>query len=144
MSTAELPPAELDVMSCIWRGIETATGIREALADVRPLSHSSVCTLLKRLEEKQLVRREKGPVGKAYVYRPNVQSESSGRPMLKRLVDRLFGGSGVNLVASLLETNPPNDQELVQLEQLLKDLKTERAARGRSRRDTSNRRRPKR
>ncbi len=37
----------------------------------RPLAHASVCTLLNRLEAKGLVRREKGPVGKAFVYRPS-------------------------------------------------------------------------
>ncbi len=144
MTPAELPAAELDVMSCLWRGLKTATAIREALAEVLPLSHSSVCTLLKRLEEKKLVRREKGPVGKAFVYRASVPAASPGQSMLKRLVDRLFGGDGVSLVASLLETNPPNDQQLAQLEQLLHDLKSQRATRPQSKGKHPSRRRPKR
>ncbi len=144
MQPGELPPAELDVMSCLWRGQETATAIREALSASRPLSHSSVCTLLKRLEEKRLVRREKGPVGKAFVYRPNVPPESSGRPMLQRLVDRLFDGDGVSLIASLLETHPPSDEDLVQLEKLLSELKSQRAAEQRGRRPSTARRRKRR
>lgn len=144
MKAGELPPAELDVMSCLWRGLETATAIREALAVSRPLSHSSVCTLLKRLEEKQFVRREKGPVGKAFVYRANVPAESSGRRMLQRLVDRLFGGDGVSLIASLLESHPPSDEELVQLEVLLSDLKSRRTAEQGARNKSNARRRKRR
>jgi predicted transcriptional regulator len=126
-----LPPAELDVMSCIWRGIGAAADIRQALAKSRPMAHASVCTLLKRLEDKGLVRREKGAAGKAYIYQARVAPSGPRRSMVVGLLDRLFGGNGVALVASLLETRPPSDAELEELEALLKELRTQRARRPR-------------
>ena len=126
MTKVDLPPAELDVMNCIWQRDETATAIRESLAQTRPLSHSSVCTLLKRLEEKGMIERSKGTKGKAFVYRPLVAKAGTKRSMLTRLLDRLFGGNGVALVASLLESRPPTDTEIDELEKLIKELKAER------------------
>lgn len=123
MTDLDLPPAELDVMSCLWRGPTTAADIRTALADTRPLSHSSVCTLLGRLEAKGLVERERGPVGKAFVYRPTLPAAGPRRTLLAGLLERLFAGNRVALVASLLETAPPTPSELAELSALLEELK---------------------
>lgn len=101
----------------------TARGIRESIAQRRPMAHASVCTLLGRLEAKGLVSRQKGPVGKAFVYRACVQPGSTHRRLLDDLRDRVFGGSGVALVASLFEGRAASDGEIAELEQLLRDLR---------------------
>jgi predicted transcriptional regulator len=124
----DLPAAELDVMSCLWRGLATAADIRAALAETRPLSHSSVCTLLGRLDAKGLVRREKGLVGKAFVYRPTLPAAGPRRTLLAGLLERLFAGNRVALVASLLETAPPTPSELAELTALLDQLRAQPAA----------------
>ena len=124
--TDSLPDAELDVMQCLWDGQCTATEIRAALSERRPLSHSSVCTLLKRLEDKGLVKRKKAPVGKAFLYEPLIQKQRTHRSMVSEMLDRLFGGNGVDLVASLFETRPPTEGELDELEELLADLRQRR------------------
>jgi predicted transcriptional regulator len=128
MTDLELPAAELDVMSCLWRGLTTAADIRTALAETRPLSHSSVCTLLGRLETKGLVERERGPVGKAFVYRPTAPAAGPRRTLLAGLLDRVFAGNRVALVASLLETAPPTSGELAELSALLEELKASQAS----------------
>jgi BlaI family transcriptional regulator, penicillinase repressor len=139
MGDPSLPPAELDVMNCLWQGASTAAQIRETLSKDRPMAHASVCTLLKRLEAKGLVKREKGPVGKAFVYSANIKAATTRRSMLTELLERLFGGSRVTLVASLLETRPPNDRELEELESLLKSLRGKRARRPASSKSNSTR-----
>lgn len=120
----KLPDAELDVMTCLWnQPAATAREIREALHERRPMAHASVCTLLGRLEAKGLVVRERATKGKAFVYRAAVQPERAHRRLVRKLLDGVFGGDGVALVASLLETRPPNETELADLERLLKDLR---------------------
>src|SRR6185295_9395004 len=54
MADLNLPHSELDIMSCLWQGASTAAEIRKSLAARRPMAHSTVCTLLKRLEDKGL------------------------------------------------------------------------------------------
>lgn len=119
-----LPDAELDVMGRLWAaGSLTARELREALALTRPMSHSSICTLLARLEDKGYVCREKADTGKAFVYRPAKPRESTSREAVGRLVDRLFSGEPISLVASLLESRPPSPEQLDELERLLAQLR---------------------
>ena len=130
MTAQDLPAAELDVMTCLWeRGPQTARAVRETLEDARPMTHSSVCTLLNRLAEKGLVTREKGRTGKAFVYSAAVAPTKTRRRLVGDLLDRVFGGSGVELVASLLESRPPTATELDELQQLLDDLKARKCRR---------------
>ena len=127
MSTHDLPDAELDVMRCLWQGKPLAArDIREALAAERPMSHSSVCTLLGRLESKGFVTREKGTSGKAFVYRSAIPPGPTQRRLVHGLLDRLFAGSGVDLVATLFEGRPPTERQLDDLQRLLDDLRQAR------------------
>ena len=125
---ADLPDAELEVLACLHRqGKATAREIREGMHGYRPMAHASVLTLLTRLEAKGLVSREKGPVGKAFIYIPTQRSMATPRNVLRRLLQRVFHGDGVALVTSLFQTKPPSHRELDQLEQLLTDLRAQRA-----------------
>jgi BlaI family transcriptional regulator, penicillinase repressor len=123
----ELPDAELDVMTCLWRvPAATAREIREMLHGRRPMAHASVCTLLNRLEAKGLVVRRRAPVGKAFLYRAASEPQRARRRLVRKLLDGVFGGNGVALVASLLDSHPPTEDELAELERLLKDLRAKK------------------
>ena len=118
----KLPDAEMDVLGCVYRrGEATAREIREDLSSERPMAHVSVLTLLKRLEQRKLVTRRKADVGKAFIYAPTRKRSATVRPVLKRLVNRVFGGDSVALVASLFETRPPTASELAEMEALLRE-----------------------
>jgi BlaI family penicillinase repressor len=120
-----LPDAELEVLACLWqKGEATARDVREAIAAYRPLTHSAVSTLLARLQEKDLVARRKGPVGKAFLFRAIGRPKSTRRRLIGDLVERVFGGDALAVVSSLFETRPPNSEELDRLEQLLSQLRS--------------------
>jgi BlaI family transcriptional regulator, penicillinase repressor len=125
----KLPDAEMDVLGCVYRrGEATAREIREDLSSERPMAHGSVLTLLKRLEQRKLVTRRKADVGKAFVYSPTRKRSTAVRPVLKRLVNRVFGGDSVALVASLFETRPPTASELADIEALLREHRRRKGA----------------
>jgi predicted transcriptional regulator len=90
------------------------------------MAHGSVLTLLGRLEQRGCVTRRKGPTGKAFVYTACSTPTSAVRPVLTRLVTRVFAGRPVDLVASLFETRPPSPHELQEIERLVRDLKRKR------------------
>jgi BlaI family transcriptional regulator, penicillinase repressor len=128
----ELPDAELDVMTCLWNvPAATARQIRETLRDRRPLAHASVCTLLGRLEAKGLVVRQRAPVGKAFLYRAATRPDRAHRHLVKKLLDGVFHGNGVALVASLLESRPPTETEIAELERLLNNLRESQSRKAR-------------
>jgi len=121
---ANLPDAELDVLACLWRaGDGTARQVRETLKPYRPMSHGATVTLLKRLQAKGLLTRAKAAQGKAFVYRPTRGPEPTYRRILRDLKHRLFGGNGLSMVASLLETHPPTAEELDRLQAMLDELR---------------------
>lgn len=123
----DLPRAELDVLGCLWRqGEATARQIRDQLADYRPMAHGSVLTLLGRLSAKGLVSREKAARGKAFVYRATRHPDAIHRRILKNLTERVFGGDRMAMIASLLDTHSPSEEELAAMERLLRELRRER------------------
>jgi BlaI family transcriptional regulator, penicillinase repressor len=125
MPEDSLPDAELDVMVCLWQhGPQTARALREALESSRPMTHASISTLLMRLIDKGLVAREKGGVGKAFIFRALAPPDAIQRHLVSDLLDRVFGGSGIALVSTLLESRRPTPSELDELSALLEQLRS--------------------
>jgi BlaI family transcriptional regulator, penicillinase repressor len=117
-----LPDAELDVMACLWdRGPQTARAIREALQPRRPMTHASISTLLKRLMEKRYVVRTKAATGKAFVFQAAKQPQATRRHLVSDLLDRIFGGSGVALMSTLLEAKALTPEEVEAVAALLEE-----------------------
>lgn len=122
----KIPEAELELLACLNRlGSATARDLRETLAEQRPMAHGSVLTLLGRLEAKELVVKKKAESGKAFVYRSTRRGAAVTRPLLRQLVDRVFGGSSVSLVASLLDSRKPSAEELDEMQELLDRMRRE-------------------
>ena len=123
-SHEDLPRAELEVLACLWqKGKATAREVREAMSDYRPMSHGSMVTLLNRLESKDLVSKEKAPVGKAFVFQPTRGPERTYRRIMGDLHDHVFGGNRLSMVASLFETRTPTPDEVDALQDLLVELR---------------------
>lgn len=123
----KIPDAEADVLAFLFEAEEaTARSVREALAKKRPMAHGTVVTLLRRLEDRGLVKRRKADQGKAFVYRPTRAHAKTFGPAVSSLMQRAFGGKPAALVASLFETRPPSAQEIDELEALVEKLRSER------------------
>jgi len=118
-----LPEAELEVLACVHQqGEVDAASIRERLNSFRPMTHASVVTLLRRLEDKSLVTKRKGERGKAFIYSATQEPGTTYRQVIGRLLERVFGGSKLTLVSSLYETKAPTEDELAQLKELVDHL----------------------
>lgn len=121
----ELPDAELEVLACLWqKGEATARDVRESMQHYRRLTHSAVSTLLTRLQDKGLVTRRKGPIGKAFLFRAIAQPKRTRRRLVGDLLERVFGGDPLAVVSSLFETRTPTQDELERLQELLDELKS--------------------
>jgi predicted transcriptional regulator len=125
--TARIPEAEADVLGVLFDAEEaTARTVREQLARKRPMAHGTVVTLLRRLEDRGLVKRRKADQGKAFVYRPTKAHARTFGPVVSSLMQRAFGGKPAALVASLFETRQPSAEEIDELEALVDRLRKER------------------
>lgn len=118
-----IPDAELEVLAAVQRrGQATGREVGEDLEGWRPLSHSSVMTLLGRLEDRGLVTRKRGE-GREYVYSATATREEAVAPILRRLMNRIFDGDAASLMASLFETRRPTADQVARLETLLDELR---------------------
>ena len=104
-------------MAVLWQR-QTAT-----VADVvgamkkRPVSYSTVQTILRILETKGYVAHDK--VERAFVYRAVVDQAQARRRALRHLVGRLFDGSPTLLVSNVLEDKTIGAAELKRLKELI-------------------------
>ena len=131
MAEQHLPDAELEVLACLWKhGQLTARQVREDMEGYRPMTHSAVSTLLKRLQDKGMVKRTKGPVGKAFLYQAAVQPHRAYRRIVQDLRERVFGGNALALVSSLYESHLPTLEELDRLQELVEWLREKRDTKG--------------
>ena len=107
---------ELDVMGVLWDlGSGTVSEVRDKLpAD---LAYTTVLTILRNLEAKELVRHT--AEGKAHRYHPKVARRVARRSALTRIVDKLFHGSPEQLVAQLVEDDALSADDLHRLRALL-------------------------
>jgi len=118
MRALHLTPRELDIMSALWELREaTVTEVRDRVDPA--LAYTSVSTMIRTLELKGYVAHKRGD-GKTHIYYPLIEAEKAGESALGRVLDKVFGGSPIKLLAHLVERRKLSDGELARMRELLK------------------------
>ena len=114
--------AEHAVMAALWaKSPLTAQDVAERVRAERNWSLNTVKTLLTRLVAKNTVAYDTD--GRRFLYRPLVEQSDYVAVESRRLMDRLFGGKLTPLVAHLAERDALSDEEIAEIEALLKAIK---------------------
>ena len=114
--------AEHAVMEVLWTTAPlTAQDVAERVDPGRGWSANTVKTLLARLVGKRALAHEVD--GRRYLYRPLVARADYVAGESRRLIDRLFGGKLMPLVAHLAERDALTPADIAEIEALLKALK---------------------
>ncbi|RPF70541.1 BlaI/MecI/CopY family transcriptional regulator [Aurantiacibacter spongiae] len=114
--------AEHAVMESLWaRSPQSAAEVCEAVCQDRDWSIATVKTLLSRLVGKGALATE--PDGRRFLYSPLIERADYVGGESRRLVDRLFGGRAAPLFAHLAENEALSDDDIVEIERLLQELK---------------------
>lgn len=123
-----LSDLQLDVMRALWRGEASVADVVAALADSRDLAHTTVATLLTRLEKRGVVavRRE----GRQLLYSARVSESQVRRSMVSGLIQSLFRGDARALLAHLVSEDDVAPDDLERVRTLLEAERTP-ARRGR-------------
>jgi predicted transcriptional regulator len=75
--------------------------------------------MVRMLEMKGYVSHRRGD-GKTHVYYPVIDSQAAGESALGRVLDKIYGGSPIKLLAHLVEQNKLSEKELERMRELLK------------------------
>ena len=115
--------AEHAVMEVLWdESPLTAQDVVERIPPERDWSANTVKTLLGRLLAKKTIAFQMD--GRRYLYRPLVARGDYVEGESRRLMDRLFGGKLTPLVAHLAERDALTNEDIAEIEALLKGLKS--------------------
>ena len=118
MATMRLGRVQLRIMQVLWeRGQASAREITDALSPESGIAHSTVQTLLRKMEDKGVVGHEIEE--RTFVFRPLVDRQSISRGAARELIDRVFAGSAAGLIAHLLSEERISRKELQELRELI-------------------------
>jgi BlaI family penicillinase repressor len=118
MSHVRLGKVQLKIMHVLWeRGRASAREITDGLNRDEPIAHSTVQTLLRKLEAKGAVGHE--TVDRTFVFFPRIAEENVRRGATHDLVERVFGGSPAQLMSYLLKHEHVSKQELEEIRRLV-------------------------
>jgi len=122
-NSERISDAEHAIMEALWDydSPVSAQDIFDTVAGPRQWSLATVKTLLSRLVQKQAVATR--PDGRRFLYSPLIVRADYVGGESRRLVDRLFGGRAASLVAHLAQSEALSEDDLSEIEQLLKELK---------------------
>jgi len=109
-ATATLTPQELAIMKVVWR-LESATvrDVYEALRARRAIAYTTVLTMMKVLEQKGYVKKNRDE--RAFVYRPARPRQQVLGGMVREFVDRVFDGASRPMLLHLVKNTKLSDSE---------------------------------
>jgi len=105
-------------MSVLWeKGEATVNEVRDRVDP--DLAYTSVSTMIRTLELKGYVSHRRGE-GKTHIYFPVIDAETAGESALGRVLNKIYGGSPIKLLAHLVEHKRLSEKELARMRELLK------------------------
>ena len=121
---SRVPPrlgrVQLQMMEVLWRhGRATARQITEELSQAKPIAHSTVQTLLRKLEAKGAVTHD--VEDRTFLFRPLYAREEITASATRDLLTRVFHGSVYGLVAHLLRNEAISPEERQRLRALIEE-----------------------
>jgi len=113
-----LSEMQLKVMRVLWsKQSATVAEVVAAMRGTRLLAHTTVATVLNRLEKRQLV--ESWRDGRQLVFRALASEEQVQRSMVTGLVSNLFSGSTGELMSYLLRSKDVGSDDLARIRSML-------------------------
>jgi BlaI family transcriptional regulator, penicillinase repressor len=121
--TTEMGDLEREVMELVWTsGMVTAENVREGLA--KPLKESTVRTVLKRLEDKGLVKHSVR--GRTYLFEAVESRGQVAARAVRRIVDWMCNGSVEEVLVGMVDSAVLDSVELQQLAEKIAKAKQRR------------------
>lgn len=114
---------ELQILSLLWReGPMTARAALEAMPDGKQRAYTSILSVLQVMEKKGLVRHDRPKTGLAHVFRAAVSKREVLGPLMRRMVQGVFGGDPATAVQQLLSETKIDREQIREIRKLLDEL----------------------
>lgn len=117
MERVNLSAGEWRVMEELWRAPATLMELVRALGESAGWAKSTVSTVVRRMEDKGLIRAEQE--GRAKVFYPAIARDAAAVAETESLLSRVYHGSVGLMVSTLLQNRRISKEELKELQALL-------------------------
>jgi predicted transcriptional regulator len=119
--TPTLTPQELAIMKVVWE-LEAATvrDVYERLRKRREVAYTTVLTMMKILEQKGYVSKDRAD--RAFVYRAARPRQQVIGGMVREFVDRVFDGASRPMLLHLVKQTKLSDKERKALLRVLEEV----------------------
>ena len=117
MERVNLSAGEWRVMEELWKAPATLMELVRALGESAGWAKSTVSTVVRRMEDKGLIRAEQE--GRAKVFYPAIAREEAAAAGTESLLSRVYHGSVGLMVSTLLQNRRISREELKELQMLL-------------------------
>jgi BlaI family transcriptional regulator, penicillinase repressor len=120
-TTSTLTPLELTIMKVVWR-LEKATvrDVYEALRQKREIAYTTVMTMMRILEDKGYLQKER--IDRAYEYRPTRPRQQVLGVMVRDFLDRVFDGAAAPLLVHLARDSRLSREEKEKIRRLAEEI----------------------
>lgn len=116
---------ELSILRALWElGPATVRQVHEILAGDRSLAYTAVLKMMQTMADKGLLLRDES--GRSHVYRPAQAREHTLKHLVDDLLERAFGGSALDLLATTLSSRKLASGEREEIAQLLAKAREKR------------------
>ncbi len=113
---------EFQVLSVLWRkGPLSARQVLDLLPDGKKRAYTTVLSILQVMEKKGLVSHQRE--GLTHIFAPKVSKRQVLRPLLRNLLNNIFGGRPAEAVQHLLDEADISAEELAEVRRLLDGMK---------------------
>ena len=113
-----LTDVELELMTILWRiGEGSVTSVIAELPEGRDLAYTSVSTMLRILEQKQILKTRKE--GRSHIYIPLLSKADYEVKTVRHVVDNVFDGAPITLIRTLLDTVNLDNEELEEIRKII-------------------------
>ena len=110
------------VLECLWeKEPQTLMNIFTRLNETQGWAKSTCATMLKRMEEKKLIRHEEE--GRTKYFYANVTRDKVVQKETRNFLNRIYNGSISMMMSALVDKNELTDKDISELEQILQKLK---------------------
>lgn len=113
---------ELQILGVLWESAPmTVREVRANLTDEKVRAYTSVLSVMQVMEKKGLLRREKPEAGTADNWFPAVERSEVTQPLMRGLMNQLFGGRPSVVMQQLLDGESIDTDEIDAIRKLLKE-----------------------
>ena len=115
-----LSELQISILDILWEHGELSVNeVQELLKEKRDLAATTVATILKRLEKRNIVSYKK--IGRKFIYKANIAKNEVTKNSVSSVVKNLFKGNKAALVSHLLQDDELSLDELEQIQKLIQD-----------------------